>query len=152
MEYDYEKVIKDNTEDLSLVKGKTLEAALANIVGGELNVIHLLFEDIWFSANGLLGSEILEFHRREEKFEKVEFNKENCVIDLPVLNQFIGMEVVEIRQIGTAWNGHGFDFSFKNIPEISILIQSIYTGSEPEDFSDCMRVGVGNYIYYIDPT
>lgn len=149
MEYDHEKIISDGSSDLQFIRGQRLDAALANIVADEINAVHLLFDSVWYSAHGLIGSEVMGFKRRNEQFCEEATNEGSCVCKLPVLEQFVGLEVVETRQIGEAWNGHGFEFSFLGLPEKTLILQSIYTGSEPRDFGDCMRIGVGNYVYQV---
>ena len=89
------------------------------------------------------------FKRRAEQFKEETFNEGSCVCRLPILEQFVGFEVVEVRPIGEAWNGHGFEISFKGVPDKTLILQSIYTGSEPKGFDDCMRIGVGNYVYQV---
>ncbi|MGY8870144.1 MAG: hypothetical protein ACKVJE_06850 [Pseudomonadales bacterium] len=149
MEYDYEKIIGEGSSDLKQIKGQRLESALANIVGDEINVVHLQFEGVWYSVHGLIGSEVMGFKRREEQFCEEEINEGSRVRKLPILEQFIGLLIAEVRYIGEAWNGHGFEFSFVGIPDKTLILKSIYTGSEPKDFDDCMRIGVGNYVYQI---
>lgn len=149
MEPDYERLIKERCADLELVKGGTIEEALAQIVRPEINVVYLKIDGNWFAAHGEIGSEIMGFHKcKEKKIEKVseEFTWTGT---LPILDQFVGSKIVEIRHIGTVWNGHGFEFSFENEPSKTLILQSIYTGSEPKDFVDCMRIGVGNYLYEV---
>lgn len=68
---------------------------------------------------------------------------------MPELEQFIGHEVSGVRHIGSQWNGHRFEIDFKIIPDKTLLLQSIHTGSEPKDLSDCMRIGVGSYINWV---
>ncbi|MCG7549253.1 hypothetical protein [Pseudoalteromonas sp. Of7M-16] len=149
MEYDYKKIIKEGSSDLGSIKGLRLDSALANVVADEINVVHLLFDGVWYSVHGLVGSEVMGFKRSLEQFQEESSNEGRCVCRLPMLEQFIGFEVVEVRQIGEAWNGHGFELSFKDVPDKTLILQSIYTGSEPEDFNDCMRIGVGNYVYKV---
>lgn len=152
MEYDYEKIIKERSSDLESIKGQKLDSALANVIADEINVVHLLFGGTWYSVHGLVGSEVMGLRRRAEQFVEESSSEGSCVCKLPILEQFIGLEVVEVRHIGAAWNGHGFEFSFKDVPDKTLILQSIYTGSEPEDFDDCMRIGVGNYIYQVPST
>lgn len=107
---------------------------------------------MWYSVHGLLGSEVMCFKRRELQFQEKVVNEGSVVCRLPILDQFVGLEVAEVRQIGEAWNGHGFELSFKDVPDKTLILQSIYTGSEPKEFDDCMRIGVGNYVYQIPST
>jgi len=60
---------------------------------------------------------------------------------------FIGMTVTSTRHTDTAWNGHGFEISFKEKPEKTLIVQSSYTGPKPDGFEDCLRFGIGNYSY-----
>ena len=152
MEYDYEKIIKEGSSDLASIKGQRLDQALANIVADEINVVHLLFGGIWYSVHGLVGSEVMGFIRRTEQFQEERINDGSYVGRLPILDQFVGLEVAEVRHIGEAWNGHGFEISFKDVPDKTLILQSIYTGSEPKEFNDCMRIGAGNYVYQVSST
>jgi hypothetical protein len=54
---------------------------------------------------------------------------------------------VQARSIGSAWNGHGFEFSFEGLPDRTMIVQSIDTGERPADFADCLRFGIGYYFY-----
>ncbi|GAB4201658.1 MAG: hypothetical protein Tsb002_38330 [Wenzhouxiangellaceae bacterium] len=152
MEYDYENIIREGSSDLESIKGLRIEDALANVVADEINVVHLLLGSTWYSVHGLIGSEVMGFKRRNEQFKEGIISEFSCLRKLPILDQFIGLEIVAYRCIGEAWNGHGFEFSFKDIPNKTLILQSIYTGSEPKDFDDCMRIGVGNYVYQVSST
>lgn len=90
--------------------------------------------------------------RREREFQEEIINEGSVVYRLPILDQFVGLEVAEVRHIGEAWNGHGFELSFKGVPDKTLILQSIYTGSEPEEFNDCMRIGIGSYLYRVPGT
>lgn len=149
MEYDYAKIIQEGSSDLTSIKGKRLDSALAHVVADEINVVHLCFDGIWYSAHGLVGSEVMGFKRRGCEFQEEIINEGSVVCRLPILDQFVGLEVAEVRHIGEAWNGHGFELSLKGVPDKTLILQSIYTGSEPEEFNDCMRIGIGNYIYQV---
>lgn len=46
MKYDYEKIIKEGSSDLASIKCQRLDSALANIVADEINVVHLLFDNV----------------------------------------------------------------------------------------------------------
>jgi len=151
MTYDYIKILAEHTIELASIKGHIIKNATANIVGGEINIVFLLINDTWYSIHGLIGSEIIGIKRTDNDLKSMHDLRDNTHCNLPVLNQFIGLKIIQSRQIGEAWNGHGFEFSFEGVPEKTLLIQSIYTGSEPKDFNDCLRVGVGNYTYRINP-
>lgn len=152
MKYDYEKIIKEGASDLVGIKGQKLEAALAGIVTDEINVVHLRFGGVWYSAHGLIGSEVMGFRRRSENFQEESVNEGSSICKLPVLEQFVGLMVAQTRHIGEAWNGHGFEISFVGEPTKTLILQSIYTGSEPEGLDDCMKIGVGNYVYQVPGT
>lgn len=149
MKYDYETIIREGASDLEEINGQKLEAGLANVVADEINVVHLRFGGVWYSAHGLVGSEVMGFRRRTEDFKEERPNEGICICKLPVLEQFVGLIVAQARHIGAAWNGHGFEISFVGEPAKTLILQSIYTGSEPEGFDDCMRIGVGNYTYQV---
>lgn len=149
MDYDYESIIKENCVDLVSVKEKVIEAALAHIVTDEINAVHLSIGGTWYTVSGVMGSEVMGFAKRKEQFCEEQINEVSRVCRLPILEQFIGEEIVEVRQIGKASNGHGFELSFRGVPDRTLILQSIYTGAEPEDLVDCMRIGVGTYVYQI---
>ena len=150
-DYDYEAIIRERCADLELLIGKTLQDALVNVVEPEINVVYLKTEESWFSIHGEIGSEILGIHKIDsdvqEKIEGI-----FMIGHLSILDQFIGLKIARARHIGEAWNGHGFEFSFKELPDKTLIVQSIYTGTETKDFYDCMRIGVGTYIHRIDFT
>jgi hypothetical protein len=148
-DYDYEAIIRERCADLELLMGKTLQDALVNVVEPEINVVYLKTEESWFEIHGEIGSEILGIHKiAVEVHEKEEIGLRTGHI--PLLDQFIGLTIVRARQTGEAWNGHGFEFSFKELPDKTLIVQSIYTGTEPEGFYDCLRIGVGTYLHRID--
>ncbi|WP_420644849.1 hypothetical protein [Candidatus Leptofilum sp.] len=148
-DYDYETIIKERCADLELVMGKVLQDAMVNVVDPEINVVYLKTEESWFEIHGEFGSEILGIHKiASEVLEKEEIGLRTSHI--PRLDQFIGLTIARARQIGEAWNGHGFEFSFKELADKTLIVQSIYTGTEPKDFYDCLRIGVGDYVHRID--
>ncbi|MFP3976818.1 hypothetical protein [Marinobacter sp. KMM 10035] len=148
--YNYPEIIKRKTADLSKIVGLKLEKALVNYVSDEINVLYLKAEDRWFSAQPEIGGEILGFHERESAPQEEQTSEGTGVVRISLFNPFIGNRVVSARQIGEAWNGHGFELSFSGIMDQTLLVQSIHAGSEPDNFSDCLRLGIGNYVHSAD--
>ena len=149
MSHDYPKLIADTTADLPKVKGQVLKRVLLNIVGHEFNVLYLQFTSGWFRALGINGSETLGFYKFEG--EPVEGPTDETgigqICTFPPFEIFTGKEVAEVRQTGEAWNGHGFEFTFTNLFDKTLIVQSIYTGNEPKDYIDCIKLGIGTYFY-----
>jgi hypothetical protein len=147
MTYDYETLIKKNCQDLKNIKNKILEECIIQLVSHEINIVYLRINKKWYAIHGEIGSEIIGFHKIDEKVQEKKLSEITWNVNLSTVDDFLGHEIVQVRQVGEAWNGHGFEFSFKDIPDKTIIVQSIYTGSEPKDFADCIRVGVCNYHY-----
>lgn len=70
MEIDYEKIITDKTSDLNTIKGLQLDEILVHAVVDEINIVHLRFGNIWYSAHGLMGPEVIGFSKKNEQFKK----------------------------------------------------------------------------------
>jgi hypothetical protein len=146
MNCDDASLIKKSTQDLKLVTGKILQQILVNVVEPEFNVLHLQVDEIWFSIYGRSGSDYLGIYQRIETFEEKILGYGNWVGKLPMLDCFLGKKIVAARQIGKSCDGHGFEFGFEDLTNTTLLVQSIYTGTEPKGFNDCIRIGIGNYV------
>ena len=148
-DFDYEALIAERCAALELIHDKVVKDILVNIVEPEINIVYLLIENTWFEIHGEIGSEILGIHKLDSEI-KENLDVFHWIGHLPILDQFIGRTISRVRRIGEAWNGHGFEFSFVDLFDKTLIVQSIYTGSEPKGFDDCLRIGVGNYIYSHD--
>jgi len=147
MDYDYPQLIKERTIDLVEIEGQVLENVLINVVEPEYNVLYLKVSSGWYSACGEIGSEILGFKKLEEPPIEGATSQSSWVGPYKPFNIFIGKKINNTRHIGEAWNGHGFEISFENMADRTLIVQSIYTGTEPEGFDDCLRLGIGQYSY-----
>jgi hypothetical protein len=145
MEYDYPKLIRERSKDLQSIEGQTLEKVLVHVVEPEYNVLYLKVADCWYEVKGEIGSEILGFHKSSEIPKEDKSWPESWIGPYKPFELFIGKKVASTRHIGEAWNGHGFEISFAELPDKTLIVQSIYTSPKPSGFEDCLRLGVGNY-------
>jgi len=147
MEYNYPKLILERCKELKHIEGQVLEAVLINVVEPEYNVLYLKFTNGWFQVSGEIGSEFISISKIDEDPIIGATSNSSWVGEYEPYNIFINKKVISARHIGEAWNGHGFEISFENMPNQTLLVQSIYTGTEPKDFGDCIRLGIGQYSY-----
>jgi hypothetical protein len=128
------------------LEGKTLKQFLVQVVEPEFNVAYLIFEDgSAYAVQGEFGSEILSIHWLSAIVAETKPGEKSRIKRFRPFEQFIGRRIEQVRMIGEAWNGHGFEFSFEGIANRTMIIQSIYTGQPPDDLFDCLRMGVGQY-------
>lgn len=147
MSYDYPEIIVSITADLESIKGRTLTRLLVNAVNHEFNVLYLKFEADWFAVSPYIGGEILAFQKCEAPSEGKADDRSTRTLPFPQFGIFENRKVATTRHIGEAWNGHGFEFTFADLFDKTLIVQSIYTGGEPKDFFDCLRLGIGTYFY-----
>lgn len=128
------------------LEGKTLKQFLVQVIEPEFNVAYLIFEDgSAYAVQGEFGSEILGIHRLSEIPAEARHEENSWTKRFRPFEQFIGRRIEQVRVIGEAWNGHGFEFSFEGIANRTMIIQSIYTGQPPDNLDNCLRMGVGQY-------
>lgn len=145
---DYPKLVAERSIDLELIDGQTLKQVLVNIVSHEFNVLYLKFASNWYAVAGEIGGEFISFRRLEaENSPKEEISANSGTFKYPPFDRFVGQKLAAVRHIGEAWNGHGFEFSFASLPSETLIVQSIYIGSESQNFFDCIRLGIGQYTY-----
>jgi hypothetical protein len=100
---------------------------------------------VW-CIQGRIGGEVLQIIPVEETpVEKEEGIV--CVKRFEPFSIFLNRRIVQARSIGSAWNGHGFEFSFDGLPDRTMIVQSIYAGEKAAGFEDCLRLGVGYYFH-----
>ena len=145
---DYPKLIAERSADLGLIEGQTLEKVLVNIVSHEFNVLYLKFDSNWYAMAGEIGGEFISFRKlKAENSPQEEISENSGTFEYPPFDRFVEQKLAAVRHIGEAWNGHGFEFSFSSLPSETLIVQSIYTGSESQDFFDCIKLGIGQYNY-----
>lgn len=132
---------------LSEITGKVLVDFLVDVVEPEFNVAYLIFEDSVYSVNGAIGSEIITINKTD--YNHLNIENRDLRIFKPYL-VFHNKKIIQARNIGAEWNGHGFEISFEGIYDKSMIIQSIYAGDKPKGFEDCIRLGIGQYFYSSD--
>jgi hypothetical protein len=137
--------INDRNKDLlKELEDEQLINITVNVVTPEINIVFLHFNNYIVEVRGAFGSEILKVEMTTRKLDDI-YN-----IEIECLQLFKGMTIYQSRIIGEPWNGYGFEISFKELLDRTLIIQSIYSGNIPKDFDDCLRIGIGNYIYKID--
>ena len=144
MSENYEQYIDEACKLLKELEGAFLEQVLINTVQDEFNVVYLKTSKDVFCLQGEIGGEYLGVRKLAEMPEITSDDGYEITKYSP-FEQFEGHEIVQTRQLGTAWNGHGFEINFKELHTKSMLVQSIYCGSAPKELDDCLRLGVGIY-------
>jgi len=147
MNFDYPKIIASETADLESIRGQTLNRVLVQAVNHEFNVLYLKFESDWFAVSTYIGGEILAFRKCEVPNERIADDNSTRTLPFPQFDIFENRKISAVRHIGEAWNGHGFEFTFADLFDKTLIVQSIYTGGETQDFFDCLRLGIGTYFY-----
>ena len=143
-DYDYKADIQESCKLLPMIQGALVEKILINVVEPEYNVVYFLTDQGVFALQGEVGGEYLGIKRLDEPPEEI--NEDGYIICpyLPFI-QFEGDRISQARQIGSAWNGHGFEFSFEKNLDKTMIVQSIYAGEKPSELEDCLRLGVAVY-------
>lgn len=144
---EYKNIVKIAKSKLSEITGKVLVDFLVDVVEPEFNVAYLIFTDSVYAVNGAMGSEVITINKTDYKHLNIE-NR-----DLRIFKPYLifhNKKIIQVRSIGTEWNGHGFEISFEGIYDKSMIIQSIYAGDKPKEFEDCIRLGIGQYFYSSD--
>ena len=144
MSDDYEQYTKESSQLLCELEGTTLISVLINVIDPEFNVVYLETDKGIYSLQGEVGGEYLGVHKLEE-LPEITSQDGYIICKYPPFEIFVGRNIVQARQIGTAWNGHGYELSFGGMFTQTMIVQSIYSGSKPGDLDDCLRLGIGNY-------
>lgn len=144
MTYDYENDVNEACATLPDLEGATIISIRINVVDPEFNVVYLETDKGVYSLQGEVGGEYLGVHRLDE-LPEITDQDGYIICRYQPFNIFEGCVISQARQIGAAWQGHGFEFSFSEIPTKSMIVQSIYCGAKPEALEDCLRLGVGHY-------
>ncbi|MEQ3694606.1 MAG: hypothetical protein ABNH16_13535 [Thalassolituus sp.] len=144
MTENYEQYIEESCKLLNELEGAHLEQVLINTVQDEFNVVYLKTSQGFFCLQGEIGGEYLGVRKLTE-MPGITAEDGYAISKYAPFEQFEGHEIAQARQVGTAWNGHGFEFNFKGLHTKSMLVQSIYCGSAPKELDDCLRLGVGVY-------
>jgi hypothetical protein len=144
MSYDYEEYTKESSSLLSELEEATLLSVLINVIDPEFNVVYLETDKGIYSLQGEVGGEYLGVHELEE-LPEITRQDGYIICKYPPFEIFLGKRIIQARQIGTAWNGHGYEISFGGMFIQTMIVQSIYCGDKPNDLEDCLRLGVGSY-------
>jgi hypothetical protein len=147
--HDYEQMVKDASMELATLEGQLLFRLLVQEVEPEFNVLYLLTDGGAYAIQGRIGGEVLEIVLMDQPPAEGPW-PDSCLVVVKPLAPFAlfeGRRIVQARSIGCAWNGHGFEFSFEGLPSRTLLVQSIYTGSKPDGYEDCLRLGIGSYVF-----
>ena len=145
-DYDYPAMIAEATAALLKLEGHVLWQFLVQIVAPEFNVAYLLLDNATYAIQGRIGGEVLEIVLVDSA-PLINADNNTAVKEFAPFSLFLGRRIIGARTIGGAWNGHGFEFSFEGLWDKTMIIQSIYTGAAPPGFEDCLRLGIGEYIF-----
>lgn len=140
---EFEQVVKEAKRKLEMLEGRTLRKCVVDIVEPEFNIIYLVFSNSIFAIHGANASEVIDIHQIDEIDSRL--YKEGRAKEFSPFNIFLDRKICSARCMGEEWNGHGFELSFEGLLNKTMLIQSIYTGNQPLDLNDCIRLGIGNY-------
>lgn len=151
MEFDYPTLIARSAEFMVKLEGQVLLDIRVNVVVPEFNVVYLGLDNGVYAIQGQIGSEILGIIEIARLPDLTEQNSSK-IRTHPFYNRFLGKRINQVRMIGGAWNGHGFELSFERLLGETMLIQSIYAGDSEKDFSDCLRLGIGHYEWNSEQT
>lgn len=153
-EHNYKQLIEEEHKKIEKLQGKILDQVFVHSLSGRIFVVYLKLDNEFFMISGQLGSEYLGIFERPEANEKIEERKgvkqakEDIILEFKPFSIFLGKKIVQIRMIGEAWNGHGFEFSFEGMFDKTMIIQSLYAGDYDDSWLfDCMRLGIGTYFY-----
>ncbi|MDP2596396.1 hypothetical protein [Alteromonas stellipolaris] len=144
MNYNYAEDIAEATKLIEALEGSVLTKVLINVVEPEFNVVFLDTSNGVFAVQGESGGEYLGI-RHIKDMPSLVSEQGYIICEYPPYNAFLNHTICQIRQIGTAWNGHGLELSFQGITDQTMIIQSIYSGDKPKDLEDCLRLGIGQY-------
>ncbi len=144
MEKKYQDCLIRNEELLTELQGEVLESLLINVAIPEFNVVYLKTKTQKFCIHGQAGSEYIGIYKIEEWPEE-ESDETRVICKYPPFEIFVGHKVSMARQIGSIWNGHGFEISFQGVYDKTLIVQSIYAGDVPAGLDDCLRLGIGHY-------
>jgi len=141
-----EAALRDSIRGL---EGRRLLEVVLQIVGGEINVVFLRFEGALYAAYPWRGGELVQVVLWDKELP-ADLGPGAWYQPFDEAGPFHGCSVKQARVIGTAWNGHGIEISFSGTLDRTLIIQSIESGEMPQEFSDCLRVGIAKYTYCND--
>jgi hypothetical protein len=153
-EYNYKQLIEEEYKKIEKFQGKTLNEVYVHSFSGRIFMVYLKLENEFFMISGKLGSEYLGISENPDINEAIEERKglkqaaEDNILEFQPFSIFLGKKIKQVRMMGEAWNGHGFEFSFEDLLDKTMIIQSIYAGDHGDSLFDCMRLGIG--MYYVD--
>src|SRR5690606_22493847 len=133
MKYDYPRYVAYYSRLMPELEGRILRQIRVNIVVPEFNVLFLGLGEQAYAVSGEIGSEILGISKIVGMPELTERDS-RIVRTFPLFDRFIDRRIKQVRMIGEAWNGHGFELSFEGLLGETMLIQSIYAGDKEKDF------------------
>lgn len=142
MSYDYAADIAHYSQLMPELPGKILREVFVNVSAPEFKAVYLCTDNGVYVIRGEIGSEILGIHKVHQAPET---QGGSTIQKFPPFDCFLGKQVTQVRMIGEAWNGHGFELSFSELQGKTILIQSIYAGEKPAEYHNCLRPGIGTY-------
>ena len=149
--YNYPKVIAEASKLMPELQGATILDISVQVVTPEYNSLTIATDAGVFEFIPEIGGEIVGIHKIEKLPELGDYREHGDLLfkkgHFQPFEAFIGKQIKHVRMIGEAWNGHGYEISFRGLYEKTMIIGSIYSGDTPKDFNDCLRLGIGTYYW-----
>ena len=108
MSYDYTDDLQNACRLLPNLEGALVQTILINIVEPEFNVVFLDTDKGAYQIHGKVGGEYLGIENCSS-FPEITNGDGYIICSYPPFSIFEGKRIVQARQIGTVWNGHGFE-------------------------------------------
>ncbi|MCF6314639.1 MAG: hypothetical protein L3J39_19480 [Verrucomicrobiales bacterium] len=143
--HDYPKIIARSNPCIESLCNALLQEIVVQVVDPEFNALFLKTDKGVFAIQGTIGSEIVEIVESQNEFPAITTGEGSFISRHLPFERFIGHQIESIREIGEAWNGHGYEISFSNIFDSTMIVQSIYSPPKPDGLEDCLRLGVASY-------
>jgi len=143
-DYDYQALTAEAETRAKELVGRVLVGVQVNVIEPEFNFVHLETDAGGYAIRPEIGGEYVGVRKLDGPLN-FESSDGSHLIPYAPFTRFIGKRIAEIHTIGKAWEGHGFEICFENMPNHSMLIMSMESAVTPEDYSDCLRLGIGEY-------
>ena len=136
--------IRNRCRLLPELEGAVISAILVNVVDPEFNIVYIDTDIGSYSIHGESGGEYLGVRKINSMPGQIT-DEGYRICPYQPFERFVGRKIAAVHQIGKIWKGHGFELCFEKMPNETMIVQSIYAGDKPEDFEDCLRLGIGSY-------
>lgn len=137
--YDYKSIEASLKQKLRILAGRLINSINAQLAGMEINQLILDTDKGCIAIIPHIGGEVLVL----SECDMPETSQELQLVE--VLTEFRNKRIVQARMIGEAWNGHGIEVGFENMPTQTILVSSVECSENNTEVSDALRIGMGSY-------